>query len=276
LLATELPAGYRYTTRQLATEWEDALLAQRQLQEDYARFVQAQSPLLSQAEREAIEQLAQNIPALWHAPTTTMAERKEIVRQIIQRIIVAGEGRSERLQITIEWVGGGRTAGLTTRPISHIAHLSDYPRLCERIRTLAHEGHTITQMTALLAHQGFRSPKHARPFSRQSVIELMRRLGVHQPRRHRRPLLQEHEWWLADLERELGKSNSTLHQWRKRGWLHTRWHDHSKRWVAWADAAELQRLKQRSALPAGEVSRQMWLDAQRSHPTGVPPVTAVA
>jgi hypothetical protein len=167
--------AHRLVARQLAKDWEDARLAQRQLQEDYTRFVQAQPPLLSQAEREAIAQLAQNIPALWHAPTTTMAERKESVRQIIPRVIVAGEGRSERLQMTIEWVGGGRTAGLTTRPSSHIAHLSDYPRLCERIRTLAHAGHTITQITALLAHEGFRSPKHARPFSRQSIIELMRR-----------------------------------------------------------------------------------------------------
>jgi hypothetical protein len=105
---------HRLVARQLAKDWEDALLAHRHLQEEYARFVQAQPPLLSCAEREAIAQLAQNIPALWHAPTTTMTERKEIVRQIIQRVIVAGEGRSERLQITIEWVGGGHTPGLTT------------------------------------------------------------------------------------------------------------------------------------------------------------------
>jgi hypothetical protein len=205
-----------------------------------------------------------------------MAERKEIVRQIIHRVIVAGEGRSERLQIAIEWVGGGRTTGLTTCPISHIEHLSDYPRLCERLRTLVHEGYSTVQITALLAHEGFRSPKHARPFSRQSVMEVMRRLGLHQRRPRRRPPLQEHEWWLSDVERELGKSNATLHQWRKRGWLQARWHDHTKRWVAWADAAELQRLKQRSALPAGEVSRQMWLDTQRSQPTAIPPVREVS
>jgi hypothetical protein len=264
---------HRLVARQLAKDWEDALLAHRHLQEEYARFVQAQPPLLSRAEREAIAQLAHNIPALWHAPTTTMAERKEIVRQIMQRVIVAGEGRSERLQLTIEWVGGGCTTALTTRPLSHIAHLSDYPRLCERLRTLVHEGRSTVQITALLAHEGFRSPKHARPFSRQAVIELMRRLELHQRRPRRRPPLQEHEWWLADLERELGKSHSTLHQWRKRGWLRARWHDQSKRWVAWADAAELERLKQRCALPAGEVSRQMWLDAQRSQPIVVPPLT---
>jgi len=156
--------------------------------------VEAQPRPLSRAEREAIEQLAHNIPALWHEPTTTMAERKEILRQIIQRVMVAGEGMSEPLQITIEWVGGGSSAGLTTHPMSRIEPLRDYPLLCERIRTLVHEGYSTVQITTCLAQEGFHSAKHARPFSRQSVIELMRRLGVHQPRRRRRPPLNEHEW----------------------------------------------------------------------------------
>ena len=131
------------------------------------------------------------------------------------------------------------------------------------------------QMTECLAQEGFHSPKQATPFSRQSVVELMQRLEVYHPPRRCRPPLSDHEWWLSDLAQALGVAHSTLHQWRKRGWLHARWHDQSKRWVAWADAAELQRLKQRSALPASEVSRQVWLDAQHSHPTGVPPVTEV-
>jgi hypothetical protein len=271
-----LEPEHRLVARPLAKEWEDKLIAQRQLQEDYERFAQAPPRPLSRAEREAIEPLAQDMPALWHAPTTTRAERKEIVRQIIQRVMVAGEGRSERLRSTIEWVVGGSTTWLTTRPISRIEHWSDSPLLCERIRTLVHEGDRTVQSTACLAPEGFRSPKHPRPFSRQSVIELMRRLGVQQPRQRRRPPLQEHEWWLSDLEGELGRSNSTLHQWRQRGWRHTRWHDHSKRWVAWAEEAELQRLKQRCALPAGYESRQMWLDAQPSQPTGSPRLPKVS
>jgi DNA invertase Pin-like site-specific DNA recombinase len=261
---------HRLVARQLATEWEDKLLAHRHLQEEYERFVQAQPQPLSAAEREAIAQLAHNVPALWHAPTTTMAERKEIVRQIIHRVMVAGEGVSERLQIAIEWVGGGTTVGTITRPISRVEHLSDYPQLCERLRALAHAGYSTVEITACLAHEGFHSPKYAKPFSRQSVVELMRRLGVRQPRRRRRPPLQEHEWWLSDLERELGRSNSTLHQWRKRGWLQAHWHAQSKRWVAWADAVALARLKQWCARPAGYESRNLWLDAQRSQPTVSP------
>ena len=178
---------HRLVARQLAKEWEEKLTAQRQLQEDYQRFLQTQPQVLTRSEREAIEALAHNIPSLWHAPTTTVADRKEIVRQLIQRIIVAGEGLSERVQITIEWAGGGTTAGIATRPISQIEHLSYYPQLCDRIRSLAEAGYRSGRITEYLAAEGFHSPKYARPFSRQSVIELMRRLGVHQPHRRRRP-----------------------------------------------------------------------------------------
>jgi len=270
-----LEPEHRLVARQLATDWEDKLMAQRPLQEEYERVVQAQPRPLSRAEREAIEPWAHNMPALWQAPTTTMAERQEIVRQIIQRGIVAGEGMSERLQITIEGGGGGRTAGLTTRPMSRTEHLSDSPLGCERIRTLVHAGYSTVQITTYLAQEGFHSAKHARPFSRQSVIALRRRLGVHPPRRRRRPPLHEHEWWFADWEGELGKANSTLPQWRTRGWLRARWHDHSQRWVAWAEEAELQRLKQRSVLPTGYKSHNMWRDAQPSQPTASSHFTTV-
>jgi hypothetical protein len=267
---------HRLVARQLAQDWADTLTAQRQRQEDDQRFLQVQPRPLAQAECEAIAQLAQNIPALWHAPTTTMADRKELVRPIIQRVMVAGEGLSERLQITIEGAGGGTTAGITTRPISRIEHLSYDPLLGERLRNLAQEGYSTVQITACLAHEGCHAAKQARPFSRQSVMELMRRLGVYQSRGRRRPPLTEHAWWLSDFERELGRSNSTLHQWRQRGWLQVRWHEQSKRWVAGADAAEVQRLKQPCARPAGYESRKMWLDAQPSQPTVVHRVTTAS
>ena len=293
---------HRLVARQLAKEWEEKLTAQRQLQEDYHRFLQTQPQLLGRAEREAIEKLAQNIPSLWHAPTTTVADRgrgvgtvaiseqtltsdnrvfedlaesgkvggekrKEIVRQLIQRIIVMGEGLSERVQMTIEWAGGGTTAGITTRPISRIEHLSFYPQLCDRLRSLAQAGLGSGQITSCLAEEGFESPKYARPFSRQSVVEIMKRLGLHQTLRRQRPILKAHEWWLSDLQSELGCSNSTLHLWRKRGWMQARRYENGRRWVAWADEAELQRLKQRCAVAAGDKIRDMWLDDQYAQTT---------
>lgn len=139
---------HRMVARQLAKEWEEKLTEQRQLQEDYQRFLQTQPQVFTRVEREAIEALAHNIPSLWQAPTTTVVDRKEMVRQLIQRVIVTGEGLSERVQMTIEWAGGGTTAGIATRPMSRVEHLSYYPQLCERLRNLAEVGLGSGQITA--------------------------------------------------------------------------------------------------------------------------------
>ena len=78
---------------------------------------------------------------------------------------MAGEGTSERPQVTIAWVGGGTTAGIIPRPMSRIEHLSYYPLLCERIQTLAQAGSSTTRITESLAPEGFHSPRQGTPFS---------------------------------------------------------------------------------------------------------------
>ena len=50
------------------------------LQEEYERFQRDQPRVLGREEREAIQELAADIPSLWSAPSTTSKERKEILR----------------------------------------------------------------------------------------------------------------------------------------------------------------------------------------------------
>jgi hypothetical protein len=131
---------HRLVARHLAQAWEDKRTAQRHLQAEDERGVQAQPPALSAAAREGIVPLAPTVPALWHAPTTTMAERQEIGRHSIHRVVGAGAGLSERLQLTLAGIGGGTTAGGMTRPMSRIERVSDDPRLCARLRVLVQAG----------------------------------------------------------------------------------------------------------------------------------------
>src|SRR5581483_7131540 len=116
-----------------------ALAAQQQLEEEYHRSLRQQPRVLTAAERAAIQRLAADIPALWTAPTTTAADRKEIIRQVIERIVVAAEGSTERIQLTIYWRGGRQTEAIFTRPVAKLAHLSTYPQLCGRVQQLATE-----------------------------------------------------------------------------------------------------------------------------------------
>jgi hypothetical protein len=154
--------------------------------------------VLSSAEREAIEQLAHNIPALWQAATTTMADRKEMVRQIIQRVVVRPEGKSERVQVTIEWFGGDMTSGIVIRPLNRLENLRQYAEICERIHTLSAQGCRTSEITHSLAQEGFRSPRQAKPLTQRTVRELRQRLGLRQLRPRPRPSLAQHEWWLSE------------------------------------------------------------------------------
>ena len=212
----------RLVARQLAREWEEKLETQRKLQEDYRRFVAEQPRSLSATERENVLRLANDIPALWHSPTTTMAERKDIVRQIVERVVVENEGKSERLHVSIEWLGGSETKGTVIRPVSKMERLSYYPQLCERVRELVGQGLSIGKITETLNREGYRPPKQAGGLGRQAVSEVLQRLGLRAVR-HRGPRNfgaggpAEDEWWLAELASKLRMPAGTLHGWIRRG-----------------------------------------------------------
>src|SRR5262249_32689333 len=61
----------RLVARHLEREWETKLAAHLGLEEEYRRFQETQPRGLSPVEREAIRQLAADIPALWQGPPPT-------------------------------------------------------------------------------------------------------------------------------------------------------------------------------------------------------------
>ena len=63
------------------------------------------------------------------------------------------------------------------------------------------------------------------------------------------------EWWLSDLCRELAMPQPTVHCWVRRGWIRGRkLPGAGGRWVLWADAEELERLRRLRAY------RRSWPD----------------
>lgn len=68
----------RLVVRQLEKDWEAALAERELLVREHEQFLAARPRLLSQAERDQIRVLAQDIPAIWNAPSTTMADRKQL------------------------------------------------------------------------------------------------------------------------------------------------------------------------------------------------------
>lgn len=249
----------RLVARQLAQEWEAKLIAQQKLKEEYQRFSSQQSRQLSEAEKDSIRQLANNIPILWNADITTQAQRKEIIRQVIQTINVKVDGESEFIQVNINWVGGASSEARIIRPVAKWSQLSNYPQLCERIAQLAKSKMTTDEMLACLLQEGFYAPRRCKTFSRSTLRSLMRKLGCGTHRSKSYIHLAENEWLLPDLARELDMPAATLRYWLKCDLLKARqFPNRPKYWIIWADADELECLRKHRQRSVAEILHERW------------------
>ncbi len=255
----------RLVVRQLERDWEAALAERQRLGEEYDRFAAARPRTLTAAEREQIRALAADLPAVWDAPTTTDADRKQLIRHLVEQVRVTVLGTSEKVDVEITWAGGHRTAAQITRPVACLTQLSCYPQLAARARELAGSGHTTAQIAERLNAEGFRPPKRSPAFTPSSVRDLLRALGIRRsriPARRNRPALAEHEWWLRDLAAHLGMPEITLDAWVRRGWAAGYLHPQARLLVVCADPAEAERLRALHQVPRGQHNRRPWLKNQ--------------
>jgi DNA invertase Pin-like site-specific DNA recombinase len=257
----------RLVVRQLEADWEAALAAQQQLREDYDRFTRTRPRTLTAAEQQAIAALASDIPGLWTAPTTTDADRKQLLRALVEQVTITVVGSSERVEVAITWAGGQTTYGSTIRPVARLDQLSTYPQLRERVRQLAACGHRAKAIADQLHAEGFRPAKGHDRIGVNAINQLLHQLGC--PRAFTRDRLTPppgeepgpNEWWLDELATELDMPPITLHSWLRRGWVDGRQESHHPyRWILHADAQQLAELRQRRSRPPGWYTRRRWTD----------------
>ena len=165
----------RLVARTLEQLWEEALRAERACQEEYDRFLQDQPRRLTDNERSQIVALANDIPKLWHAPETTAAERKEIVRLLIERVVVYVQADHERVGAEIAWRGGLTTKHEIIRSVARYESLGVYQQLLKRIRQLRREGMTIARIAKRLNAEGYRTPRSQKGYTSTSVRKLLSR-----------------------------------------------------------------------------------------------------
>ncbi len=251
----------RLVARHLERAWEEKLAAQQQLGEEYHRFSSQHPRVLTAQERDAVQRLAADIPGLWAAPTTTISDRKEIVRQVVERVEVEAHGRSERVTVRITWVGGGHTEGELVRDIARLCDLSYYPQVCARVQALTAAGLSAPAIARQLQQEGYRPTRQAASFGFVQVAEVQRRLGLRpcQPRVRTRQPVGPEEWWASDLADRLGLSRTNLHRWIQLGWVRARQEEGPlHRWIVWADSAELVRLMQLRQRSVAAEARRRW------------------
>jgi DNA invertase Pin-like site-specific DNA recombinase len=236
----------RLVGRELERRWEEALKEQRRLEEEYDRFARDQPATLSAAEREQIRSLAQAIPDLWQAATTTPADRQRLLRFLIERIELIVHGATDQVGVAIHWTGGFVSQHSLVRAVQRYDQLANYGQLRARIEELRSQGQTMAKVARSLNQEGFHPPKRARCFTTSMVAGFLAKGGRSGPRPRAlsaQGMLRRDEWLLTDLARKLQMPSATLHRWRKVGWVHARKLPvRGGHWAIWAAATELNRL----------------------------------
>jgi DNA invertase Pin-like site-specific DNA recombinase len=241
----------RLVAATLERQWEDALQNERGIKEEYDRHCRQTLPQLSADDEARITALASDIPALWHSPTTTNAERQAIVRCLIERVVVDIEPNSEDTMATIHWIGGFESRHEFARPVRTYDQLQEGDLLMKRLVELREAGKTAEQTADTLNAEGFASINPSKKFNREITRKLLLKLGLY-GERNDDSLLAPGEWWVRDLADKVEIPWQTLREWAVNGWVHGRQTNVEKLWIMWADTDEMKRLRKlRSARSRG-------------------------
>jgi len=203
--------------------------------------------------------LASDVPGLWRAATTGAAERQQLVRLLVERVVVTVQGESENVAVVIEWAGGQGSRHVLRRPVRRYEQLEGHAALLSRIKELRGEGLSLAEVAERLNEEGHRPPKRRATYNGAMVAGLLGRSQRSGPRPKAVSAggqLGEHEWLLSDLARELQMPGVTLHRWRRVGWVCGRkLAVPGGHWALWADEEERERLRRlRAHLAAGRMS----------------------
>lgn len=245
----------RLVARTLESEWEASLINLQKIDEDFERFKSSVPAVLSDQERLQIQSLSESLPRLWNDDTTTNEHRKNIIRCLIDQVVVTVDNDTEHLDVTIVWQGGFQSQHATCKAVGSYTQLQDYEQLCKRIRDLHQQGLHHADIATKLNQDGFCTARKRGKFTSQNVAELIRRLGL-RGELFRPDMLEKDEWWMPDLARKLGVIQQKVHYWAKEGWVHSRKTPTGKHWIVWADQDELKRLGKLKRLHGSYIAKK--------------------
>jgi len=146
----------RLVAADLERRWEEKLQAMRDLDQEWAQAQTKELAPLTEADKATIRQLAQDVPAIWHADTTTNDERKRLLRCLIADVTLDAFTKPGFSIIHIRWHTGDTTTVEARRPKPGGPPAP--PALIERVRELA-QRHPDDLIPAILNAEGTRTAR---------------------------------------------------------------------------------------------------------------------
>jgi hypothetical protein len=149
----------RLVARSLECAWEDKLRQQEKVEQDYERWRREQPAALTEADRQEILTIAEDLPRVWQAPTTTAADRKQLVRFILKEVALHQKREAGLLRMRISWQTGAITEHWMRRRVQDYRQYANLDRLEQRLRELNAQQKMDAEIAEILNAEGYARPK---------------------------------------------------------------------------------------------------------------------
>jgi DNA invertase Pin-like site-specific DNA recombinase len=206
---------HRLVARGLERDWENALSELAKAEAELALREQQRPQTLSQHERERLLALGADLGRVWSAPTTTDRDRKQLLRCLIEEVIIDANREERRAMLTIRWRGGAISELAVTLPKPQPAIRTDEDTIALLERLAAH--YDDGKIAGILNRQGRRSATGER-FTQVIVGGLRRYRGIPAYK----PPTEPPDGELLPVGKaadELGVAASTLFRWLQAGFI---------------------------------------------------------
>lgn len=248
----------RVVARTLESQWEQRLQELEEVRRHHQEQRRQRHVELSEDDLARIRALAKNLSVVWHAPTTQQAERKAMLRLVIEVVALTPvEVPRRETHVRIQWCSGAVTELRVPRPNRRDRTITP-PETLEEIRRMAGEGLREEVIAERLNEAGLLTGVGS-AWDRTAVLWVRNRYGIkktYPDRRRRHGLPDQHadgRWSIPGAARRFGVSQNVVRGWLKRGLVeaHREYYDAYGMDVFWLhidseQAEELARVAERS------------------------------
>jgi DNA invertase Pin-like site-specific DNA recombinase len=129
----------RVIARTLEREWNDKLAELEGIDREHQQVRQREKLELTEEDRARILSLAKDLPAVWNAPTTTHAERKNLLRMVVREVTLSPIDVPRRMtRVQVLWETGATSDFTVPRKDKYVALITP-PKALALIRRFFNE-----------------------------------------------------------------------------------------------------------------------------------------
>ena len=216
---------HRLVARTLESYWEAALRAVESAERDYETWRRDNRAHLTPQERQEILAIGEDLPRVWHAETTTNADRKHLLRLVVKEVIVDQKRLRGKVWFQINWqTGASSDHEIIRHAVSYREH-HDGERVQERIGQLHTHRQTDRQIAETLNAEGYRTT-YGQPFEPKNIWYLRQQWGLGNVKesglRPDRLRWDDGAYTIQGVVQAVGVTKGTVQTWLKRGLIQGR------------------------------------------------------